>query len=596
MRNHTWQQPQPQPQPTSTSSHHNHQPLLQKSLILDPSVASKVNMVENLVDTAALIIESIWPTPSGCYGAKPPVIPLHIFVKETLRRSRTTLSTLQLALYYIYRIRTQVLAAQEKIRQDQIQQIQQQMTGLHHGHPPSPNDSLDGLSDTEFAKRDYFQTRTLPITPPHSNNTPASLSPLSLSSTVPSTPVVSKSEPVGCGRRMFLAALILASKFQQDRTYSNKAWSKISGLPVAEINQNEITFLSLIDYRLYVSQAVFQKWVMILTEKGKLRERVAAAQAAQLHSNYQLHQYQQSQHQYQHDQQRATSCSPPSSPLAANAAVVNKYAHMHQHQHHHQQQQQQRYVRRNSINVASSIYNATSTQQQQLPARMSCITASSLEQTPAEVASSVAQQQPVSGSSAAPSLPSFALFVGGHGSAQDYTPSSQKPVLATPELLVTGLVQSDKAPRQQQGMGSYLTSRWVQAQRREYLRTQALTAANAAASVSAAANTGHQQWVNGQKSSAMWCTPALTASPAVDCVATLPMSGNVAVPSVYRSNSKLLELSNDFLPSPASSASPMGLQPTIGSKRRSSDMEEAQESERDYKSQRRLSVSFLVDC
>ncbi|OAQ29594.1 hypothetical protein K457DRAFT_57590, partial [Linnemannia elongata AG-77] len=128
------------------------------------------------IDTAALIIESIWPSPVGVTcSAKTPVIPLHIFVKETLRRSRTTLSTLQLALYYIYKIRNQ-------------------------------------------------------------------------------------SEPVGCGRRMFLAALILASKFQQDRTYSNKAWSKISGLPVAEINLNEITFLTLIDYRLFVSQAVFQKW------------------------------------------------------------------------------------------------------------------------------------------------------------------------------------------------------------------------------------------------------------------------------------------------------------------------------------------------
>ncbi|KAF9974095.1 hypothetical protein BGZ73_002625 [Actinomortierella ambigua] len=575
MRNHTW----PQPQSTSTTSHHNHQPLLQKSLILDPSVASKVNLVENLVDTAALIIESIWPTPSSCYGAKPPVIPLHIFVKETLRRSRTTLSTLQLALYYIYRIRTQVLAAQEKIRQDHIQQIQQQMTGLHHGHPPSPNDSLDGLSDTEFAKRDYFQTRPLPITPPHSNNTPASLSPLSLSSAVPSAPVVSKSEPVGCGRRMFLAALILASKFQQDRTYSNKAWSKISGLPVVEINQNEITFLTLIDYRLYVSQAVFQKWVMILTEKGKLRERVAAAQAAQLHSNYHLHQYQQSQHQHQHEQQRATSCSPPSSPLATNAAASKYTPNVYQ-------QQQQRYVRRNSINVAGTIYTtSTQSSQQQLPARMSCITASSLQQTPD------ASQQQCNGPTA-PSLPSFALFVGGHSAGQDYASSSQNPALATPELMVTGLVQSEKAPRQQQGMGSYLTTRWVQAQRREYLRTQALAAANAAA----AANTTHQQWANGQRSSAMWCTPALTASPAADCVSSVPMTSSIAVPSVYRSNSKLLELSNDFLPSPVSSASPMGLQPSIGSKRRSSDLEEAQESERDFKSQRRLSVSFLVDC
>jgi hypothetical protein len=33
-----------------------------------------------------------------------------------------------------------------------------------------------------------------------------------------------------CGRRMFLAALILSSKSLQDRNYSARAWSKISGL------------------------------------------------------------------------------------------------------------------------------------------------------------------------------------------------------------------------------------------------------------------------------------------------------------------------------------------------------------------------------
>ncbi|KAH8916975.1 hypothetical protein BT69DRAFT_1188185, partial [Atractiella rhizophila] len=55
-----------------------------------------------------------------------------------------------------------------------------------------------------------------------------------------------------CGRRMFLAALITASKFLQDRNYSNLAWSKISSLDVREININERAFLALLDYRLHI--------------------------------------------------------------------------------------------------------------------------------------------------------------------------------------------------------------------------------------------------------------------------------------------------------------------------------------------------------
>jgi len=92
-------------------------------------------------------------------------------------------------------------------------------------------------------------------------------------------PAAENSKHVGCGRRMFLAALILASKYQQDRSYSNKAWSKISGLPVAEINRNEIAFLALIEYRLFVSPSVFQKWVVVLTDKTYVAERPALSRS-----------------------------------------------------------------------------------------------------------------------------------------------------------------------------------------------------------------------------------------------------------------------------------------------------------------------------
>ncbi|CAJ0847458.1 17520_t:CDS:2 [Entrophospora sp. SA101] len=57
-----------------------------------------------------------------------------------------------------------------------------------------------------------------------------------------------------CGRRMFLASLIVASKYLQDNNYSNNAWSKISGLSLKEINSIERRFLQLIVYNLYVSE------------------------------------------------------------------------------------------------------------------------------------------------------------------------------------------------------------------------------------------------------------------------------------------------------------------------------------------------------
>ncbi|CAG8567668.1 2414_t:CDS:2 [Diversispora eburnea] len=67
-----------------------------------------------------------------------------------------------------------------------------------------------------------------------------------------------------CGRRMFLASLIVASKYLQDRNYSNYAWSKICGLPVQEINSIERRFLMLIGYNLFISENNFKHWSNLL--------------------------------------------------------------------------------------------------------------------------------------------------------------------------------------------------------------------------------------------------------------------------------------------------------------------------------------------
>ncbi|KAI7884317.1 hypothetical protein K492DRAFT_204824 [Lichtheimia hyalospora FSU 10163] len=62
---------------------------------------------------------------------------------------------------------------------------------------------------------------------------------------------------VCCARRMFLAALIVASKFVQDKTYRNSAWATIARLPVREVNLAERVFLDLCQYRLYISPLMF---------------------------------------------------------------------------------------------------------------------------------------------------------------------------------------------------------------------------------------------------------------------------------------------------------------------------------------------------
>jgi len=154
--------------------------------------------VDSLVDSSTQIVDAIWPTSSTVcrseLGSKA-VLPLRTFIQETLRRSRTSCSTLQVALYYLILIKP---------------------------HVPMQNFTTEQLDDR-------YSTQALQ-----------------------------------CGRRMFLAALILASKYLQDRNYSARAWSKISGLNTQEINQNEMAFLQAVNWKLHIADDVFQRWTEIV--------------------------------------------------------------------------------------------------------------------------------------------------------------------------------------------------------------------------------------------------------------------------------------------------------------------------------------------
>jgi hypothetical protein len=123
------------------------------------------------------------------------VLPLRTFIQETLRRSRTSYSTLQVALYYLILIKP---------------------------HVPKHDFTMEQPDDAHSIRA------------------------------------------LQCGRRMFLSALILASKYLQDRNYSARAWSKISGLNTLEINQNEMAFLLAVNWELHITDAVFQRWTDIV--------------------------------------------------------------------------------------------------------------------------------------------------------------------------------------------------------------------------------------------------------------------------------------------------------------------------------------------
>ena len=148
------------------------------------------------------MIETIWPLSvlscardAGLSGKQQNLIGLRTFVQEVLKRSKTSYSTLQVALYYLILIQS----------------------------------CLPKYDFTMEQSEDSLACRAMQ-----------------------------------CGRRMFLAALILASKYLQDRNYSARAWSKISGLKTCEINSNELAFLSAVNWKLHIPEKVFHRWTDIV--------------------------------------------------------------------------------------------------------------------------------------------------------------------------------------------------------------------------------------------------------------------------------------------------------------------------------------------
>ncbi|KAI8049445.1 cyclin-domain-containing protein [Gilbertella persicaria] len=70
----------------------------------------------------------------------------------------------------------------------------------------------------------------------------------------------------GSEYRLFIVALMLANKFLDDNTFTNKTWSDVSGMKVHDLNIMEAEFLEALDYNLFVRQHEYDNWRHLLEE------------------------------------------------------------------------------------------------------------------------------------------------------------------------------------------------------------------------------------------------------------------------------------------------------------------------------------------
>lgn len=65
--------------------------------------------------------------------------------------------------------------------------------------------------------------------------------------------------------RLFVIALVMASKYYEDRYFSNAYYAKVGGVSVREINKLERCFLQLLDWQLSVQPEEYSVYSDLLT-------------------------------------------------------------------------------------------------------------------------------------------------------------------------------------------------------------------------------------------------------------------------------------------------------------------------------------------
>lgn len=178
-----------------------------------------------------------------------PLVPIKIFVHEVLRRSRTSACVLQTALCYLEAIGPKVpgLAQEElfSVTDNKVLPVPDRISLPEEYEPVAQihlaiNDPL--VNTVRVTDEEQFG-----VVGHSSADTPIpDLMPLVVEPRLPS--------PLLCPRRTFLASLILASKFIQDKCHSNRAWAKLSGLSPSEITRCEHALGQALQWRLWVGK------------------------------------------------------------------------------------------------------------------------------------------------------------------------------------------------------------------------------------------------------------------------------------------------------------------------------------------------------
>lgn len=184
-------------------------------------------------DTVASPLEAFRP-----HSVDTDLIPLQKFVREILRRSRSTCSTFQTALCYLEAIRAKIPSVQQAekagrgCRGDQVDnegRIEYEcFCAAVESQAPSASCHLCQ------ALNDASQLRKIPASPPF--------------------PLPALPSALLCPRRAFMGALVLSAKFVQDKAYSNRAWAKLCGLPAREVGRCERAVGDALDWRLWVGR------------------------------------------------------------------------------------------------------------------------------------------------------------------------------------------------------------------------------------------------------------------------------------------------------------------------------------------------------
>jgi hypothetical protein len=187
---------------------------------------------------------------ASAQASKTSLVPIKGFVHEVLRRSRTSGIVLQTALCYLEAIRSKV---------PELVKLEQASTGVMT-EPEAGSRIMLAEPDTAGLNMEPWAEKSTRIDDDSMHTVQVDSGSSQDSPRQPKTPsprllpLPPLPSPLLCPRRAFLASLILASKFTQDKCYSNRAWAKLSGLPPREIGRCERALGDALEWRLWVGK------------------------------------------------------------------------------------------------------------------------------------------------------------------------------------------------------------------------------------------------------------------------------------------------------------------------------------------------------